>query len=483
MVFAPIFRAGQLPLSYAILQVCAVLALLLALWNPTTGGLTKRELTAAALLLLFPLLYLVPVPGAVMDWLPGREPYAAALALLDHQELSAPIRLSLFPAETVSAWLMLLIPVGVFLGTRMLDHKRLYRLVQVLIGIACVQAILGLMQFGAGRESPLYLGMTFTSFGSAVGTYPNRNHLAGLIEMVLPITLALYIYNLGRTERQGTHGWKSRVVFFASMRGHIAFVYGALALLLIIGVIFTRSRTGIALTMLGMLLVTFAFARRIGGDNVYGPAGTVVAFAVGIGIVIGLAPILDRFATLDPLEDNRWTMASATMDGISAFSPIGSGPGTFANVFHAFQPLELGRWFIDHAHNDYLQWLFEGGALAALLILLLLGLYFFQWRKVWTQAAWSKFRFIQVGAGIGIFLLVLHELVDYNLSKPANMVYFAFLVGIFFSPPDKDASPGPRRSGKRRGSSQTQAVLPTADSKAVKPLAPAPDQIKNPFAD
>lgn len=267
------------------------------------------------------------------------------------------------------------------------------------------------------------------------------------------------------------------------MRGHTAFIYGALALLLLVGVIFTRSRTGIALTILGVVLATFAFARRIGGDNVYGPAGTVVAFAGGLGIAIGLAPILDRFTVLDPLEDLRWTMFSTTLNGIGAFFPIGSGPGTYSNVFHAFQPLELGRWFINHAHNDYLQWLFEGGAFAALIIVLLLGLYVFQWSKVWTKETWSQFRFMQVGAGIGIFLLLLHELVDYNLSIPANMVYFAFLAGIFFSDPGKDRVGGSRRNVKRRPSDQKQVALPTANSKAVKPLAPAPDQIKNPFAD
>ncbi|NJN47784.1 MAG: hypothetical protein HC808_16390 [Candidatus Competibacteraceae bacterium] len=30
----------------------------------------------------------------------------------------------------------------------------------------------------------------------------------------------------------------------------------------------------------------------------------------------------------------------------------------------------MGRWVIDYAHNDYLQWLFEGGLFAALLMLL-----------------------------------------------------------------------------------------------------------------
>jgi O-antigen ligase len=315
-----------------------------------------------------------------------------------------------------------------------------------------------------------------------MGTYTNRNHLAGLIEMVLPITLALFLYSLGRGRRDRSHGWRSRVSFFGSLRGHVAFVYGALALLLLVGVIFTRSRAGIALTMLGILLVTFAFARRLGGDNVYGPAGTVVAIALGVGVVIGLAPVLDRFAQLDPMEDSRWSIYSATIDGIGAFFPLGSGPGDYATVFPAFQPLDLGRWFINQAHNDYLQWVFEGGLPAALLIAFLLGLYFLQWGKVWTAGAWSRFRFIQAGAGIGLLLLLLHELVDYNLHIPANMVYFAFLAGIFFADADKGADTGRSQRRKHR-TPDLRAGKPDPTRAARLPVGPHPDQIPNPFQD
>jgi O-antigen ligase len=314
-----------------------------------------------------------------------------------------------------------------------------------------------------------------------VGTYTNRNHLAGLIEMVLPLTLALYFFSLGHRRRRTSRGWRGRLVFLSTFRGHTAFVYGVLALLLIVGLVFTRSRTGIALAMLGIVLVTFAFARRIGGENVYGPAGTVVAFAVGLGIAIGLTPVLDRFGSQDPLEDARWSLFSATMEGIVSFFPVGSGPGTFPDVFHAFHPPQHGSRFINHAHNDYLQWLFEGGVVAAILIVLMLGLYFLQWGRVWTKETWSRFRFVQVGAGIGMFLILLHELVDYNLHIPANTVYFAFLAGIFFSDPGQEAASGGRRRRRRR-----TPVMETAtqvSDAAVKPIGPPPDQIKNPFLD
>jgi hypothetical protein len=86
--------------------------------------------------------------------------------------------------------------------------------------------------------------------------------------------------------------------------------------LLIIGIIFTRSRTGIFLGMLGIILSALAFSRRIGGSNVFGPAGTVVALAVSFGIVIGLAPVLNRFSVDALGEDGRWPLFALVLQGL-----------------------------------------------------------------------------------------------------------------------------------------------------------------------
>ncbi|WP_176722475.1 O-antigen ligase family protein [Candidatus Thiosymbion oneisti] len=482
LVFAPLFRAGQEPVPLLTLQLLAVLVFLLSLWTPAASHrLRKPEIIVLALLFLFPLLFIIPVPSLPLDWLPGRDKYLEALALSGQDQLMWAPTLSIYPLETESAWLTLLIPVAVFVATRKLARPHLDQLILLVMAIAGIQAALGLMQFGGGPESPLYLGSPYAQFGSGMGTYTNRNHLAGLIELVLPVTLALSLYSLGRNERRDPRSWRARILFLSTLRGHAAFLYGALALLLLLGMIFTRSRTGISLTILAVLAVTFSFGRRIGGNNVYGPIGTIVTFVVGIGIAIGLAPVLDRFASADLQEDSRWIVFSATVDGILDFFPLGSGPGTYPDVFHAFQPTELGDFFVNHAHNDYLEWLFEGGVFVALLIALLLGLYVVQWGKVWTKEAWSRFRFLQVGAGIGIFLLLLHEFVDYNLLIPANMVYFAFLAGIFFSDPDQRAVSS-RGHGRERPLPDS---MPTTSpgGPVVKPMEPASDQIKNPFLD
>ena len=87
----------------------------------------------------------------------------------------------------------------------------------------------------------------------------------------------------------------------STLRSYSAFLYGALALLLISGMIFTRSRAGITLTILAILTATFTFGRRIGGNNVYGVTGTIITFVLGIGANIGLAPAQVQTAASDPI--------------------------------------------------------------------------------------------------------------------------------------------------------------------------------------
>jgi O-antigen ligase len=483
LVFAPLFRSGQPALAIMVLELLAVALLMLVLWQDKSSPVTRAEGAALILIVAVPLLYLVPLPAFVAEWVPARSDYLEAQSLMSGVAPGWFLSLSLYPQETGAAFLLLLVPVAVFLAARTLHPHRLYRLVLLLLGIATAQALIGLLQFGASAGSPELLGVSLVSGQGGTGTYTNRNHLAGLLAMTLPIAMALTVFYVGRRQSGRFDGFHERIAFIASARGHTAILYGGIAVLLLVGVIFTRSRAGIALAMLGVLLSTVLLARRIGGDNVYGTTGTIAAVAVGIGIFIGLAPVLDRFSTEGAIEDARWTIFSSTLDGIGAFSPLGSGPGSHPDVFPAFQPLELGRWFINHAHNDYLEWLFEAGLVAAALIVFLLFLFAWQWGKVWTKGVWPRSRFVQVGAGIGILLLLLHSLVDYNLHMPANLAYFAFLVGVFFAPPEAMADLGPRRRKPRRTPSLDEVESPLALPEETDRPAPPPNQIKNPLLD
>jgi hypothetical protein len=479
LLIAPIFRAGLTPLPLLTLELLAVSLLGVALWVPDRLEVKTREIIALVLVLLLPLLYLIYLPPDLLDGVPGQGPYRANLKWVTGEGQGG--ALSLIALQTQASGLVLLIPIAVFLATRSLGEQRQLHLVTLLLAIAAFQATLGLVQFGAAQGGLLLLGFDPSGSGAA-GTYPNRNHLAGLIEMVLPIALALLLYYLGRDRGDRKASWRRKVSFLASLRGHKALVYGALGVLLVLGIIFTRSRTGIALAMLGILLTTFLFSRRIGGDNVYGPTGTLVVIVAGIGISIGLAPVLDRFSFGGALEDARWTIFAAAVEGLATFLPFGSGPGTFPAVFPAFQPLELGPWFINRAHNDYIEWVFGGGIPAALLILFLLGLYLVQWTHIYSRDHWSRYRYVQVAAGIGLLMLLIHEFFDYNLHTPANMVVFALLAGVFFSDPGQVDHASSRRRRKRRTPNLSGATnggeIPVPRPSRAPPSA---EQIPNPF--
>ncbi|PID64241.1 MAG: hypothetical protein CR962_01805, partial [Gammaproteobacteria bacterium] len=163
---------------------------------------------------------------------------------------------------------------------------------------------------------------------------------------------------------------------------------------------------GVALTILGLVLSTLMFARHIGGKRSVGIAATLTTIGVGIAIGIGLIPILNRFIVKSPVEDLRWTLFEEAIRGIKIFSPLGSGPGTFQDIYRTIQPVELLQ-FMNHVHNDYLELVFETG-FAGILILLLIFLSVAQgWLNVYSYS-WHTYRFVKVACGISLMLISLH---------------------------------------------------------------------------
>lgn len=488
LIITPLFRAGLTPLAAVLSQLLAVGLLTVSLWSPRRLELRPFEWLVVLLLLLVPLLYLIPLPASLVEGLPGRSRFFEADTLLPMADALSPWRpLSLVPFSTAAAAVALLLPVAVFIATRSLDPERVRLLVKVMLAVAAVQALIGLLQFGVAQGGlETAWGVKAGTGGSGTGTYPNRNHLAGLIEMMLPMVLALFFFNLGRVDADsgaagGARVWGQRAAFWGSKTGNLTLLYAALTMLLIVAAVFTRSRTGIFLVMLGILLSTIIFARRIGGSNVLGPAGTIISLAVAAAIAIGLTPVLDRFSLGNMEEDARFTLFELGFQGAGQFFPIGSGPGTFPDVFPYLQPVDLGRYFINRAHNDYLEWFFDAGLLGLAIVLLILVLYLRQWLRLARASSWSRGRFLQVGAGLGMLMVGLHEFVDYNLYTPANQVAFAVLAGIFFMPPQHLSASDKVRRRTRNTPDLEDKPSPVPPSAG--PATPPPNQIANPFLD
>ena len=487
LVFAPLFRGGNRPLPLLVMELAALALLVWRFWSPPAGGqpLSRPARIFLALLFLLPLTQLFPIPIALWGSLPGREFYAEALRQVDAGGAGFDWRaISLIPAATEAAGLALLPPLAIFLAAVNLDSRRLLVLVWVFLGIATAEALLGLIQYGDGPDSVFRLGNTLMG-GSASGTYVNRNHLAGLLEMALPVGLALLAATVGHgrpPHASGSRGRRGRtfrqwLARFSVARINQAAIYGAAALAILLGLIFTRSRAGVSLAMLGILLSTLTFSYRLGGRNVYGLIGTFTAVGVGLASLIGLTPVWSRFTLQDPIEDGRWKIFDATVQAIGEFFPLGSGGGTFEDVMRRFHPADFPGVTINRAHNDYLEWLLEFGLIAGLAIAVWLLFYFRQWGRVWKRGEWAPFRFAQAGAGIALLLLMLHTLVDFNLRIPANAALAALLAAVFFhrAPEEERRSAHRRRESAGDANGESNPVLPPS-------YTIPPENQANPFA-
>jgi O-antigen ligase len=480
LVFAPLLYGGNRPLPLLVLQLAAVALLVGVLAaGQLSRHLDRPFLVTLGVLVAGPLLQLVPLPEAVWTMLPGRGFYAETLAAVGAEP--ARRAWSLLPAATEAALLFLLVPIAVFLATVASPEPVLRRLVLLFVAMAVVQALLGLAQFGTG-SALVVVSAQGSDTRSAIGTYANYNHLAGLLEMALPVALALLVANLQRgAAGRPRHHHRSRLRrwvaqwFGGSMSFHRSALFAAAGVAILLGLVFTRSRTGVTLALVGILLSATLLARRAGVERGVGIVAMLAFVGLWLAVEIGLAPVLARFAELDLLENTRWSIFAGTLAGAGEFFPFGAGFGTYEDLFRRFQPADV-PYFVPYAHNDYAEWVFEGGLLGLLLPLAFLALYLRRWPQVLTRDRWSELRFVQVAAGIALLLMGLHTATDFNLQIPANAVYFAFLAGVFFH---REATPPPRTA--RAAHVRTEPALPAAPA----PSAPAAEAepVRNPFAD
>jgi O-antigen ligase len=473
LLFAPLIKGGNRPLPLLTLELAAVLLLAYPLLRPVfLQRLPTSFLLGLALFVALPVLQLLPLPVSLWQTLPGRAFYAEALAAFGASGDAALRPLSLLPRATEAAWLALLPPLAVFLVAVSLHEPALRKLVYLFIGVAAVQAIVALVQFGGGATTTFRLSLS--DIGTGVGTYVNRNHLAGMLTMALPIALGLLASRIGRA-RENVHyrsrGFLKRLAGTLShpSRFNQTLIFGAVCIAILLGVVFSRSRSGISLTMLGVLLSALVYGFKIGGQR---STNLVVLFSVvgvALALEVGLAPVLERFSVEGTLEDARWTIFVSSVAALGAFFPFGSGLGTFPEVYRRFQPDDIAQ-FVNHVHNDYIEYVFEGGLVAAAVILLFLVVYVRAWPRLLRLPRWGTLSFMQAGAGLGLLLMALHGLTDYNWHIPANAIYFALMAGVFL----------------HRGESAREHAAPKSEAPAEPAPAAVPvvrPNVKNPFAD
>jgi len=373
------------------------------------------------ILILSPLgaafLFLTPVPGAIWFALPGRDLYSHVLS-------SDGRPLSLTPDATVASLLASIPLVAAFMLARTAGVRQIMLLPAALVMIGLLEAVWGLLQVGPFKE--LYFGAEFA--GGLIGSFANANHFANYLSMTLPLAIYLLWQLIPHRQRRDKPLGQLRAIFWS------------LALLLMVmAILASGSRAGV---VIGFLVATFTVVLLLSQVSRNMQRWCLMGSGVLLLVILAIAgmnTLLLRFdiSRLDQDVSFRWMLAKSTWQAGLAFWPIGSGPGSYSAVYPLFQAPGL-RGYAEHAHNDYVQLMMEGGAMFVLLACLFLWMVVRQaivlWVAIEREEHDRSHLFLQLSCGLGLLALLIHSWVDFNLHIPANVMLFACLLGVLMRP-------------------------------------------------
>ena len=151
---------------------------------------------------------------------------------------------------------------------------------------------------------------------------------------------------------------------------------------------------------------------------------TIMALYVGIGSTI------QRFALDDLLHEDRPLYWSNVAGMIKEFPLFGTGLGTFASVYPAYEKRAAGEMLLVHAHNDWLEYFSELGLVGSLF--LLGGILYMAVRSylAWRSRRDPGAKGLALGGLVSLAAAGIHAMTDFNLHIPANMILFAVVLSL-----------------------------------------------------
>jgi O-antigen ligase len=229
----------------------------------------------------------------------------------------------------------------------------------------------------------------------------------------------------------------------ADGRNHVLTWTGLLMILtsLLVGLLMTGSRTGIALCtiVLGFVLLMLWPVLRKRSAVLYGLGGSVGVMIVSGGLLLQLQSVQRIVSRFSLTHEARWDLWADTWYSIGQVWPFGSGIGTIVPMLEAAERLEV----VDstrpvRAHNDWLEWTLEAGLpgmIVLALILLFVGYLMVRAIMSARRPDAPPARRAQVLFSIGFLVIeALHAVVDYPMRSMSLAALAAVAVAMLLEP-------------------------------------------------
>lgn len=437
LFFAPLAFGSVEPWSLAIMEVLAAAGLFIFLGENRKAGAPVYRVPGMLPLLglaAYSLIQVIPMPAGVVEVLsPGTHSFYTGT-----MGLPGPLSwmtLSIRPKATVMELLRLMAAIQLYVLTVQLLSRRdlLKRTVAAVAVFAAIVAFLAVLQHLIDNRKIFWL-RELTEGGTPFGPFVNRNHYAGFMAMVFPVILSVFIAVKPRVRYSTLR--ERLAVLFSAPETNVHILYGFAAILVATSVFLSLSRGGIvslglSLILLGVLLA----ARRTDRNRGLFVAAACLLIVLAVGW-FGWGPVFERFGKITGpsgrIAELRPALWKDSIGIARDFLPFGSGFGTFGAVYPGYRTVP-GTEFVDHAHNDYIEFLTTGGVFG-------LGLAGWFVIAVITDSFRTFLRrrepysiTLYTGSIAGMVAILIHGLTDFNLQIGSNGLYFFFLAGLSVS--------------------------------------------------
>ena len=440
LVFPPLALGSVAPWARSV-AFCVALGLA-ALWllQGIRRGRLRIARSAVWLLIIaffgIGILQLVPLPQGLLRFIsPGT---ADTYGRLLPEGAAGPQPISLFPYGTKVELLRLAALALVFfvVANSVRTRWQASAIVVALVAIALFETLYGFgEQFSGNRH--VFWHERQAHLAAVTGTFWNKNHFAGLLEMVLFAGLGLMLGIMPRQRAVGSA--RTRIAeSLSSWRTHAPLWLGIAVTVLAVGIGLSLSRAAIICTVIAF--VAFAFCLGLSaGFRKY----TLFLFFV-ITAVLLLAGAIGTEIVVERLEDaasgksaswgDRMDLAQSGVTMAAHFPLLGTGLGSFRYTFERFQSPRFGDRYADFLHNDWLQIVCESGLIGGAIILAAMVILVWGTLRVALSRRDPFCRWVSLGALFGVLVMLLHSFFDYNLSKiTSNGIVFAALLGLSFA--------------------------------------------------
>ncbi len=315
---------------------------------------------------------------------------------------------------------------------------------KVLTGLIFTVA-LGSALFGALWELLDSSGPNFLAFyvrpHQGYAQFINRNHFAVMAEMAVGLLIGLLLRG-EFSEKIRFLGWVATGFLIyslvaASSRGGLVSLAGMAVFAVFLHVFTKRSepteegrrrrslfgrfgvppvlRKLIAATVIGVLVTGFVVL--------------TIAFVGGDQLVSRFEKVETEVAVQETTLTNRNIIWASTLDLIAERPFLGAGFGAYKTAITKFDRTN-GNATLAQAHNDYLEILANGGIVGAILFAAFAGLVLYRFAGNLGRAVDRERAAYTFGALVGIFGVMVHNLVDFGLHVMVNALVFIALIVI-----------------------------------------------------